>query len=604
MLPSRHRFLFGVILFLAVAILSPGRSGVSAQAPGDRVKVLIAFRSAPGAADEALVRGAGGQVRNRFHLVSAIAATLTPEAVAALRANPRVALVEPDVRIFAVDAELDNSWGVKRINAGTVHAGGNSGTGVKVGIIDTGIDYNHPELAANYAGGWDFVNTDADPFDDNKHGTHVAGTVAAVDNDLGVVGVAPQASLYALKVLDASGSGDFSAVIAALEWAVDHGLQVTNNSYGSTQDPGTLAQQAFDNAAAAGIVNVAAAGNSGNCAGTGDSVTWPARYDSVIAVAATDQNDVSPCFSSTGPKVELAAPGVNVNSTVPGGGFELLSGTSMASPHVAGAAALVIASGIADANSNGRINDEVRAALDNSAHDLGNAGRDTWYGFGLVDVAAAIAGPAPPEPAVNVTVTTNKTSYVSGVDTDAQLTATVRDETGTAIAGLAASAFVTMLDGVGTAVTFTETATPGTYTGSLNISGASTGSHTVSVTATDSRPLSGSGSASFTITVPNTVRVQSITYSTYGGFNGKAHLVITVKIVDGLNAPVPNGTVSIILYRNFAFYGSANGRSNAQGNAIFEARNAPAGCYQTLVAAVLAGTRSWDAVTPPNSFCK
>jgi subtilisin family serine protease len=485
-----------------------------------------------------------------------------------------------------------------------VHSTGNEGAGVKVGIIDTGIDYTHPDLAANYAGGWDFVNNDADPFDDNKHGTHVAGTIAARDDDAGVVGVAPQATLYALKVLDQNGQGDFSSVIAALQWAVDHGIQVTNSSFGSTQDPGSLAQAAFDNAAAAGLVNVAAAGNSGNCQGTGDNVNWPARYDSVIAVAATDQNDVSPCFSSTGPKVELAAPGVNVNSTVPGGGYEVLSGTSMASPHVAGAAALIIGSGIADANGNGRVNDEVRAALDNSAHDLGAPGRDTWYGFGLIDVAAAIAGPAPPQPAVNVTVSTNKTTYVRGVDTTTQLTVTLKDEGGAAIAGLTGSAFLTTLDGVGMTVTFAETSTPGTYTGGLNIASAAIGSHTASVTATDARAIAGSAAASFTVTAPNTVKVKSITYSTYGGLNGKAHLVISVLIVDALGAPVPNGIVSVIVYRNGGFYGAANGRSGADGKAVFEARNAPAGCYQTLVAAVLAGTRSWDSMTPANSFCK
>ena len=266
-----------------------------------------------------------------------------------------------------------------------------------------------------------------------------------------MVGVAPEARLYALKVLDQTGSGDFSNVIAALQWAVDHGVQITNNSYGSSQDPGSIVQAAFDNAAAAGILHVAAAGNSGNCQGTGDSVLFPARYGSVIAVAATDPSDVSPCFSSTGPAVELSAPGVSINSTVPGvpgGGYELLSGTSMASPHVAGTAALVISAGVTDTNGNGRVNDEVRTILDNTAHDLGPAGRDTWYGFGLVDAAAAVAGSAPPAPAVTVAVTTNKSSYTRGVDTSAQLTAVVKDETGGAIVGLQGSAFATTLDGI------------------------------------------------------------------------------------------------------------------------------------------------------------
>ena len=142
------------------------------------------------------------------------------------------------MRVVAVDLELDDSWGVKRIGAGPVHQQGLWGAGVTVAILDSGIDYTHPDLALNYAGGYDFVNDDDDPFDDNAHGTHVAGIVAARDDDAGVVGVAPYARLYALKVLDASGNGSFSDVIAAMQWAVDHGAQVTNNSYGSSEDPG------------------------------------------------------------------------------------------------------------------------------------------------------------------------------------------------------------------------------------------------------------------------------------------------------------------------------------------------------------------------------
>lgn len=605
---TRHHAVRGVLLALAgIALVSilPGSfvKPVGAQGP-DRVDVIIAFRSAPGPADEALVAGAGGRIRHTYHLVPAIAANLPGQAVAALLDNPRVAAVEPDVRVFAIDAESDNTWGVTRIGAVPVHTNGIRGAGVKVAVIDTGIDYTHPDLAVNYAGGYDFVNNDADPFDDNKHGTHVAGTIGARDNDVGVVGVAPEVSLYGLKVLGPDGSGSFSSVIAALQWAVDNGLQITNNSYGSSQDPGITVQAAFDNAAAAGILHVAAAGNSGNCFGTGDSVSYPARYDSVIAVAATDQTDSSPCFSSTGPSVELAAPGVAINSTVPGGSYEALTGTSMASPHVAGTAALVLSAGVTDTNLNGRVNDEVRQILDSTAQDLGAVGRDTWYGFGLVDAAAAVGAagpPAPPAPAVNVSVTTDKATYTSGVDTTAQLTAVVRDEGGAAITTVT---FATTLDGVTSEVGFTPTATPGTFTGSLSIAGAAVGSHTVVVTATDGGLLSGSGSTAFNVAALDTVRVESITYSSYGGANGKRHILIAVKIVDGTGAPVSGATVSVIVTRNGSFYGAANGTSGSDGRALFEAKNAPSGCYTTTVAAVIAGTRTWDETTPPNQFCK
>ena len=609
----RHRALTGALVILAGLLLTPGSSlgpldssAVFAQGPEPRAKVLIGFRGAVTAADESVVRAAGGRVTRRFQIVPAIAAELPSQAMAALQSHARIAVIEPDVAIHAVDAELDNSWGVKRIGSGTVHEAGNKGTGIKIAVLDTGIDYTHPDLAANYGGGWDFVNNDADPFDDNFHGTHVAGSIAARDDDAGVIGVAPEATIYALKVLDQNGNGSFSGVISALDWSVQHGIQITSNSYGSSTNPGTIVQQAFANAANAGLLHVAAAGNTGNCAGTGDTVIFPAKYDSVIAVAAIDSTDTVACFSSHGPKVELAAPGVAVTSTVPGGGYNTFNGTSMATPHVSGVAALVLARGVADTNANGRINDELRSILTQTAQDLGAAGRDTRYGFGLVDAVAAVAGPPPPSPAVGVTVTTNKATYTRGVDTTATLTAVVTDEFGAPIGGLGSGAFTTTVDGVGTAVTFSETATAGRYVGTADIGALAVGSHAVAVTVSDTRGLSNTGSASFNVANPvsNAVRVQSITYTLSGGFNGRRDLNISVLVVDGNGAPVPNAIVSLILYRNGAFYGAANGVSNASGRANFIASNAPGGCYQSLVAAVLAGMRSWDGVTPANGVCK
>jgi subtilisin family serine protease len=308
--------------------------------------------------------------------------------------EPGVVRIEADGRVRVLD-ELVNAWGVAHIQSGAAHARGVTGAGVKVAVIDTGIDYTHPELSPNYAGGWDFVNEDDDPMDDHGHGTHVAGTVAAVYNGAEIVGVAPDVELYALKVLDDTGYGWWSDVIAALEWAVDNGIQVTNNSYAGdvAVDPNepelAALRAAFDSAEAAGVLHVAAAGNSGNADGTGDNVSYPARFESVVAVAATDQSDNRASFSGTGPAVELSAPGVSIYSTTRGGGYGLDSGTSMASPHVAGTAALVIAAGVEDASGNGRINDEVRAILTESASDLGAAGRDPLYGWGLVNAARA-----------------------------------------------------------------------------------------------------------------------------------------------------------------------------------------------------------------------
>jgi subtilisin family serine protease len=186
---------------------------------------------------------------------------------------------------------------VARIGSESLHATGVRGTGIKVAVLDTGIAYAHPDLAANYAGGRDFVNNDNDPNDDNNHGSHVAGTIAAVLNGTGVVGVAPEARLYGVKVLNASGSGSWSGIIAGVQWVVDNGIKITNNSYGSSSNPGSIVEAAYANSAAAGVLHIASAGNSGTCAGNTDTVGYPAKFASVVAVAATQPNDARPCFS-------------------------------------------------------------------------------------------------------------------------------------------------------------------------------------------------------------------------------------------------------------------------------------------------------------------
>lgn len=381
-----------VSLALMVSLVGPA---AVAAGPPEMVKVLIGFDRQPGPDEEGIVRGAGGDIKYTYHLVSAIAASVPEAAIQGLLRNPRVTRVEPDTDVYAIDAELDNAWGVKRIGAGTVHSY-NKGTGIKVAIIDTGIDWNHPDLNANYKGGYDFVNSDNDPMDDNGHGTHVAGIVAAEDDGSGVVGVAPEVALYALKILGADGGGSYSDVIAALEWAVDNGIQVTNNSYGSSGDPGETVKAAFDNAYTAGVLHIAAAGNSGNPPGIGDKVIYPARWASVIAVAATDQSDSRARWSSTGPAVELAAPGVYVYSTYWDDTYATVSGTSMASPHVAGTAALVMVA------YPGWTNVQVRSQLQNTADDLGAAGKDNLYGYGLVDAdQAAPRTNTPPSVAIS-----------------------------------------------------------------------------------------------------------------------------------------------------------------------------------------------------------
>lgn len=312
-----------VLLSVVMAFaLTAGHFPLTQAAPQpERVRVFIGFSKTPGASEEALVRAFGGDIRHTYHLIPAISAELPEPAVSNLLSRAEVTLIEPVIKAYHsgdYQTELDDTWGVKRVGAGTPHGDGYFGEGVKVAVIDSGIDYSHPEFSGIYKGGYDFAEDNEDPMDYSGHGTHVAGTIAAARDGVGVVGVSPGVEIYALKVFpDEGGAASYDDVVAAVEWAVDNEIQMTNNSYVSADDPGALVKNAFDNAYAAGVLHVAAAGNAGTIGGGGDNVEYPARWDSVIAVAASNKNDARASFSSTGPNVELIAPGVDILSTVP-----------------------------------------------------------------------------------------------------------------------------------------------------------------------------------------------------------------------------------------------------------------------------------------------
>mgnify|MGYP001810120737 FL=1 len=263
------------ILLLMVLAFSMMLSGVSyagvEPAGSGKADVLIAFDRQPGSEEAALVRAFGGSVSHVYQIVPAIAATVPQAALYGLSHNPRILRIDPDLTVQALGEEIP--WGIARIGATEARTAGASGATIKVAVLDTGIDFSHEDLTGHTSAGYDFVNEDGNPMDDDGHGTHVAGTIAAtVGNDTGVVGVAPNVKLYALKVLDSNGSGSFSDIIEALQWCVTNGIDVTNNSYGSSGDPGPTVQEAFNNAYAADMLHVAAAGNSGKVRGTGDTV--------------------------------------------------------------------------------------------------------------------------------------------------------------------------------------------------------------------------------------------------------------------------------------------------------------------------------------------
>ncbi len=309
-------------------------------------------------------------VTYEFKDIPVLAVEMTKEEFNELESENGISYIEEDQEVTTMAQSIP--WGIDRIGAPAAQAAGVTGSGVNVAVLDTGID-PHPDL--NVQGGVSFVPGESGSDDGNGHGTHVAGTIAALDNNEGVLGVAPDVDLFAVKVLSASGSGSISSIAQGLEWAADNDMDVANLSLGSPSPSQTL-EQAVNDASDSGVLVVAASGNSGTA-----SLGYPARYENAMAVGATDQSDNLASFSQYGEGLDIVAPGVGVESTYPGGGYDSLSGTSMATPHVAGAAALV------KQQNPGWTNEQIRAHLNDTATDLGDSFR---FGSGLLDAENAL----------------------------------------------------------------------------------------------------------------------------------------------------------------------------------------------------------------------
>jgi subtilisin len=485
------------VLLMVLAAFAAVPAG-AADGEAEKKAVIVGFK---GKMDEKLIKSNSGKIDHKLDIANAIATTLTDKAIKALKKNKNVEYVEEDIQ-FKVSAQ-SLPWGVDRIDAEIAWGGSDgdtslpttgveyTGDGIDVAVIDTGIDTGHPDLNYKTGNGYDFVNDDNDPKDDNGHGTHVAGTIAALDNTVGYIGVAPKVDLYVLKALNSRGSGYLSDIAAAIDWAVKgpNGVEgdgddaeVVSMSLGASSTTSTL-KTAVDNALAKGTLPVAAAGNDGS-----SSFHYPAAYSSVVSVSATDSNDGLASFSNYGSWIELAAPGVSIPSTMPtydvtltstgpppkrySNNYDTMSGTSMACPHVSGVAALVFEAGPSDDNGQNGIADEVRVILQNTAEDLGATGKDNNYGYGLVDAEAAVDGVSSGAPTVSLTAPTDG-STVSGTIT---ITASASDDDGTVSS---VNFYVdNTLIGAGTA-------SSGVWSISWDSSSVSDGTHTIKAEATD-----------------------------------------------------------------------------------------------------------------------
>lgn len=346
---------------------------------------------------------------HKYNLVNAIAGRVSKGELISLSGNPDVVRVFYDHQVYALpmiknDGAINISLSTSTDAIGADYVRdvlGYTGSGVTVAVIDTGIDYTHPDLGGCFGagcrvkGGYDFVNVDSDPVDDNSHGTHCAGIIGA---NGGLVGVAPGVEFLAVKVLDSGGSGYLSDIAAGVDWAVGNGADVISMSLGgqgqpnSPNDGKTALDIIVDAAVDHGVVVVVAAGNEGP--GTG-IVGTPAESENVISVGASDDkntftvsDDTVADFSCRGPSAfgrfdpEVVAPGVDINSTVLSGGYDVYSGTSMATPHVAGAAALIL-----DYNPN-LTPTFIRAMLMHSAGNI--TGHVFEKGAGIINVTKAI----------------------------------------------------------------------------------------------------------------------------------------------------------------------------------------------------------------------
>lgn len=269
-------------------------------------------------------------------------------------------------------------WQITRGNRRTVLA-----------VIDTGVDYKHPDLAAKMLPGFDAITGSSDPMDGHGHGTHCAGIAAALtDNGIGVAGFAPDVSILPVRVLDDRGSGTSADVANGTIWAADNGAHVISMSLGGRGNP-KVKEDSIKHALAKDVVVVAAMGNYGD-----NSKIYPAAQEGVISVGATDSNDQRASFSQYGNWISVSAPGVNILSTFPTNSNNMnrrnygsISGTSMATPAAAGVAAL-IRSQFPTMN-----REQVRAQLEQGTDDLGEPGYDIYYGHGRINVAKALTLP-------------------------------------------------------------------------------------------------------------------------------------------------------------------------------------------------------------------
>jgi len=477
----------------------------------------------------------------------------------AYSANARVAYAEPDFVAEALgnpdDPGFGTQWGLAKIQAPQAWDVTTGSPGITVAILDTGVDLDHPDLAGKITGNANFStsNTTDDVY---GHGTHVAGIAAAMTNNgIGVAGLGYSSTIMNVKVLNDNGSGTYSAVASGIIWAVDNGAKVINMSLGGSSPSSTL-QDAVNYAWNSGVVVVASAGNSGST-----TPSYPAYYSNCIAVAAADVNDALASWSNYGNWVDVAAPGLGIYSTVKNNSYGYMSGTSMASPYVAGLAALVFTT-VSDPNGNHNPNYEVRSRIESSCDDIGISG----IGSGRINACRAVQATTTTGSIVGTVTDSGDRMPVAGATVSDGLRASVTDASGQYI-----------ITGVPV----------GSHTLTASAEGYSASSQVASVVALQTT------TADFALTKPTppSLRpfwVQSMSFAMRG-----RNLRLDVKVV-GESGPVAGARVAVRLTNGVSAWNLAVTADTA-GLASFVISKAPAGSYVASVTDMTAAGYIWDS---------